>query len=467
MESVPSDPCFKSAHTLRPRHVSMIKAGGIIGVGLFVGSSASIAVAGPVAIVSYVIGGITMLLIIRSIAEMATFDTRAGPFTELVRKGLGNGAGFVSGWLYWYFWELVVPIETLAAAHILHSVVPLPVWQIGVALLTVMTAINLVSLRSYGESEFWLSSIKVASILAFVVIAIVYLSGLAWAGDSLPWSNPDIVGEASSVGMGTVLAGLPSAIFAFTGAEIVTLAAADSSNPARAIEGMTRSLALRIVLFYVVPLSLVVVIVPWREIVPGTSPFASALQAMHIPGGAPIMNVLVLITALSCLNAAIYVTSSVLRTLADKGDAPRWLAGSGSSARTRSRTILLSSLLGYVAVFASIHSTEKVFAFLVNMSGAVMMFVYLLVSAAHLRARSCHSGNRAKIERIPWSSYVVVVLMVMSLAGMAMSPILASQLYLSLLAIMFFVCVLVVRRLRDLRMGGRPQGCTLSGGATG
>lgn len=446
----------------------MIRAGGIIGIGLFVGSSTSIAAGGPFAIVSYVLGGIAMLMIMRSIAEMSGPDACVGPFTELIRRSLGDGAGFVSSWLYWYFWVLVIPIETLVAANILHAMSGLPVWQIGLVLLTAMVAINLASLRSYGEFEFWLSAIKVISILAFTAIAAVYLLRSGGVGGGLQWAGQrDLQAAVPAAGIGTILVGLPSAIFAFTGAEIVTMVAADSSNPARAIGWMTRSLARRIVLFYVVPLTLVVLIVPWREIVPGISPFASALAAMHIPGGALIMNVVVLVAALSCLNSALYVTSGVLRTLAGRKDAPGWLVGSGSADRLRSRTILFSSLLGYVAIAGSIESPEAVFTFLVNMSGAVMMFVYLLLSLSDARARLGRRDSLTKIQRVPWRSIAIFLFMATALAQMAMSPDFASQLYSSLLAVIFFISVVAIRCLWRLRMPGEPTCRALSGSLAG
>src|SRR4051812_5949594 len=145
--------------SLRSRHVEMISIGGIIGAGLFVGSSAAIASVGPAAVVSYVLAGFAVLVVMRMLSEMASATPGLGSFTEYVRLGLGNWAGFMSGWLYWYFWVVVIAIEAIAGASLLHQWIDLPVWQLGLVLMAALTAVNLMSSRSYGEFEFWFSSI--------------------------------------------------------------------------------------------------------------------------------------------------------------------------------------------------------------------------------------------------------------------------------------------------------------------
>ena len=156
----------------------MITIGGVIGAGLFVGSSAAIAAAGPAALVSYIIAGTIVFIVMRMLGEMAITHPGVRSFTEFSRAGLGDAAGFIAGWLYWYFWIVVVPIEAIAGAQILQLWIDLPMWQIGLALMAVMTAVNLLSARSYGEFEFWFSSIKVAAIIAFILVTAAFAFGL-------------------------------------------------------------------------------------------------------------------------------------------------------------------------------------------------------------------------------------------------------------------------------------------------
>jgi GABA permease len=165
------------SRTLLPRHITMITIGGVIGAGLFVGSSAAIAAAGPAALLSYILAGTIVFIVMRMLGEMAITHPGVRTFTEFSRAGLGDAAGFVAGWLYWYFWIVVVPIEAIAGAQILQHWINLPMWQLGLALMAVMTAVNLLSARSYGEFEFWFSSIKVAAIIAFILVTAAFAFG--------------------------------------------------------------------------------------------------------------------------------------------------------------------------------------------------------------------------------------------------------------------------------------------------
>ena len=297
--------------TLRARHVTMITMGGIIGAGLFVGSSTSIATIGPACVISYAIAGLVILLVMRMLSELAAAHPGVGAFTEFARLGLGEWAGFTCGWLYWYFWVIVVPIEAIAGGGILHQWVMLPVWMWALILLTLMTAVNLLSARSFGEFEFWFSSVKVAAILAFIMIAGGYLLGIG-SPATPPWANLTAHRGFAPFGPFSVVAGVTSVIFAFVGAEIVTIAATESNEPARSIARLTGSVAIRILLFYIVSIALIVAIVPWDTVRPGISPFAKALGIIGIKGAESIMNLVVLTAVLSCLNSGLYVTSRVL-----------------------------------------------------------------------------------------------------------------------------------------------------------
>jgi GABA permease len=442
------------ARSLRSRHVSMIAIGGIIGAGLFVGSSTTIATVGPAVVVSYALAGLMVLLVMRILTEMAMARPGLGSFTELVRAGLGDWAGFVSGWLYWYFWVIVVPIEAIAGANILKHWLPLETWQIGVVLLALMTGVNLTSTRSYGEFEFWLSSIKVAGIIAFIAIGGSYAFGLT-APDGATFSNLTAEGGFAPFGILAVFAGVTSVIFALTGAEIATVAAAESNEPAKVIANITSSVALRILLFYVLSIFLIVSVISWRQITPGTSPFATALEGMNIPGAATAMNIIVLIAVLSCLNSGLYVTSRVLFVLASRGDAPQSLVALSWN-RVPARGILAGSAFGYLAMAAAVLSPQGVFSVLVNASGALMLFIYLMLCFALIKDRNVMAREGRPLPAIkmwfhPWSTYAVILGILAVLAAMALTPDLASQLYLSLLVTAFvYVCyVLKERRARQ------------------
>ena len=424
--------------TLRSRHVALISLGGIIGAGLFVGSSVNIKAVGPAVLVSYMVAGALMFLVMRMLAEMAAANPHASSFADHTRAGLGEWAGFVCGWLYWYFWVVVVGIEAIAGALILQIWVPLPVWQIGLALMVVLTATNLLSTRSYGEFEFWFASIKVAAIVAFIVVTGSYALGLTSPTGATLGNLVDHGGFAP-LGAAAVLAGVTGIVFSMTGAEIVTVVAAESSEPSHAIARMTTSLIARILLFYVVSVLCILAVVPWNQVVVGSSPFALALERIGIPFAATIMNLIVLVAVLSCLNSGLYVTSRMLFGLAAHGDAPRSLVALDAR-RVPTRAILIGTVFGYLAVLASVFSPQVLFTFLVNTSGAVMLVIYLLIALAQILTRRAveQSGPGRPAIRMwlyPWLSWATVVGIVLVLASMLWRPVERVQLAASALSV--------------------------------
>jgi gamma-aminobutyrate permease len=440
------------ARSLRSRHVTMITIGGIIGAGLFVGSGAAIHAVGPAIILSYLMAGTVILLVMRMLSEMAMAFPDAGSFTEYPRLGLGDWAGFVAGWLYWYFWVVVVAIEAIAGAQILNLWIPLPVWQLGLALMILLTIVNRMSTRSYGEFEFWFASIKVAAIVVFIAIAGSAVLGLG-PGPGTGLANLTSHGGFAPFGAVAVLGGITTTIFSLCGAEIATIAATESHETARTISRLTITIILRILLFYVVSILLIVALVPRNEVEPGLSPFALVLERLGIPYAPAIMNAIVLTAVLSCLNSGVYVTSRVMFTLASRGDAPQ-AAVKLSRRRVPARAILIGSAFGYLAVVVSVISPSGVFAFLVNASGAIMLMIYLLTSFAELR-------HRARLERedparltirmwlFPWASWLVIAAILAVLVAMAFTAALRTQLYASLACLAVVVCAYLVRRQRN------------------
>jgi L-asparagine transporter-like permease len=424
------------SRTLLPRHITMITIGGVIGAGLFVGSSAAIAAAGPAALLSYMLAGAIVFIVMRMLGEMAITHPNVRTFTEFSRAGLGDAAGFIAGWLYWYFWIVVVPIEAIAGAQILQLWINLPMWQIGLALMAVMTAVNLLSARSYGEFEFWFSSIKVAAIIAFILVTAAFAFGFTHEGGAT-FANLTAHGGFAPKGWVPVLATVTTVFFSLVGAEITTVAAAESKDPEKAVVRMATSITWRILLFYVVSLGLIVSVVAWTAIKPGESPFTLALNVMGFNWGSAVMSFIILTAVLSCLNSAVYVCSRVLHVMADRGDAPRWLV-EVNSRRVPARSILLGSVVGVIGVVIAIVSPNKVFAFLISTTGTVILFVYLMTAFSHIRLRRRHPETETKAVRVwlfPWLSYVTIGAMFAVMIAMAITPELASQFYFSLLTL--------------------------------
>jgi GABA permease len=440
------------SQSLKARHLTMISIGGIIGAGLFVSSSTSIIAGGPASFISYGITGLLILLIMRMLGEMATALPQVRSFTEFARAGLGDGAGFVVGWLYWYFWVLVVPVEAIAGAKILQHWIPLPALPIGIGLMTVMTAVNLMSARSYAEFEFWFASIKVAAIITFIVIAASYAFG--WTSpQGATFSNLTSHGGFTPHGWIAVIAAVPTVFFAMTGAEITTIAAAESAHPGQAVARMSSTVILRILIFYVGSIFLIVSVVPWDAVHAGESPFTLALNTMHVPLAGNFMSMIILTAVLSCLNSAFYVSSRVLFVLAARRDAPQGLV-KVNARKVPVYSVLIGGLAGFLGIIAATEAPEVVFNFLVSSSGALIVFVYMTIVVGQmvLRNRRQREGAaRPAIEMwlYPWLSLLALGGMAAVLIAMAVTPALQQDFYASCVTLVVAIAAyLAVRQVR-------------------
>ena len=440
------------SRSLRPRHVTMIAIGGIVGAGLFVGSSAAIAGAGPAILVTYALTGFMVLLIMRMLGEMAVGMPQIRSFTEFARVGLGNWAGFSVGWLYWFFWVVVVPVEAIAGAAIIEKWIAMPIWEIGVVLMAIMTAVNLLSARAYGEFEFWFSSIKVTAIIAFILVAAAYAFGLISHGGT-GFAHLTAHGGFAPNGWLAALAAVTTVIFSMMGAEIVTITAVESPEPARAVARMSSSVITRILIFYVGSILMVLCVVPWNLVVPGESPFTLALDTMHIPFASTIMAWIILTAVLSCLNSAFYVCSRVLFVLAGHGDAPRWLVKTNKR-QVPSHSVMLASVAGFAGVIAAILSPSRVFAFLLNASGALIVYIYLAiaVSQVRVRMRNEREGKPPVLPMwlFPWLSYFAIAGFLAVLVALAITPARFAEFWTSAISVaVALVAYAAVRRNRQ------------------
>ena len=370
---------------LRQRHLTMIAIGGVIGAGLFVGSGVVINETGPSAFLGYALTGVLIVLVMRMLGEMATANPSTGSFADYARRAMGGWAGFSVGWLYWYFWVIVVGFEAVAGAKIITYWFDAPLWLLSLGLMVLMTATNLFSVSSFGEFEFWFAGIKVAAICVFLALGALFVLGL-WPGKSMDFSNLTAHGGFFPKGVSAVFAAIVVVIFSMVGAEIATVAAAESDNPERAIAKATNSVVLRVAIFFVGSLFLLAVILPWNSTQLGASPYVSAFKAMGIPFAADLMNAVVLTAVLSCLNSGLYTASRMLFVLAARREAPAQLISVSDSGVPRV-AILTSTVVGFLCVIAAAVSPDTVFLFLLNSSGAIILFVYLLIAVSQVVLR--------------------------------------------------------------------------------
>jgi GABA permease len=449
---------------LKPRQLTMIAIGGVIGAGLFVGSGVVINDAGPGAFLSYGVTGVLIILVMRMLGEMATANPTTGSFADYARKALGGWAGFSVGWLYWYFWVIVVGFEAVAGAKVLSYWIDAPLWLLSLTLMTLMTCTNLFSVSSFGEFEFWFAGIKVVAIIAFLVLGGFFVLGF-WPNKSLDFSNLVVHDGFFPHGPGAIFSAIVVVIFSMVGAEVATIAAAETEDPARSITKAMKSVVLRISLFFVGSLFLLAVIVPWDSTELGASPFVTAFTVMGIPFADTIMNAVVLTAVLSCLNSGLYTSSRMLFVLAARREAPQALTRV-SKRGVPMTAILASSVIGFLCVIAAAISPDGVFLFLLNSSGAIILFVYLLIALSQiiLRRRTDPEKLHVKMWLFPGLSIVTAVAIAAVLVQMAVTP--NTQISLALSSLSWAIVVViyfVVRRrggsieLPDASTTGSPQ----------
>ncbi|WP_231644348.1 amino acid permease [Mycolicibacterium baixiangningiae] len=441
-EKSPRDGAPESAlgTSLKPRHITMISIAGVIGAGLFVGSANAIKEAGPAVLISYFLAGTLVVLVMRMLGEMATANPDTGSFSVYSERALGGWAGFSTGWLYWWFWVLVIPVEATAAASILSDLVGWPQWFWALAVTVLLTATNLVSVGNYGEFEYWFALIKVVAIVAFIGIGAAAIFGLIpdsqVSGIHSLWEPDGFMPN----GFGAVIAGMLVTMFSFMGTEIVTIAAAESPDPTTGISKAVNSVIWRISLFYIGSIFVIVALMPYDSLDNGS--YQTTLEAIGIPGSKIVMDLVILTAVASCLNSSLYTASRMLFSLGQRRDAPA-LVGKLTGNGVPWVAVLASMVVGFLAVIGNYLLPEKIFGYLLATSGAIALFVYLAIAVSQFvlgrTMRAAEERAPVKMWLFPYLTVAVIVAIVAVLILMAFDPDQQSATFLSLISAAFIV----------------------------
>ncbi|MFD5399896.1 amino acid permease [Streptomyces sp. NPDC127097] len=389
---------------LKQRHLTMLGLGGVIGAGLFVGSGAGIAVAGPGIVLSYLIAGALATLVMRMLGEMSAAIPASGAFSVHAERALGRWAGFSVGWLYWFLLVVVLAVEATGAAQIAHGWVPaVPQWGWVLLFMIVFTVANLSAVKNFGEFEFWFAALKVTAIVLFLTLSLLAVFGVL--PDTEPVGLANLTGHGGLLphGWGGVVSGVLAVVFAFGGLEVVTIAAAESDDPARAVGRAVRSAVWRILFFYVGSMLVIVTLLPWSSMQPGKSPYVAVLDGIGVPGAGQIMNIVVFVALLSALNANLYGSSRMVFSLAERGEAPRALLKVSGGGVPR-RAVLASVAFGFISVLLNLKWPDSVFLYMLNAVGAVLLFVWGLIAVSQLRLRPrIERENPGKLTLRMWA----------------------------------------------------------------
>jgi L-asparagine transporter-like permease len=420
------------SHGLKQRHLSMIALGGVIGAGLFVGSGAGIAAAGPGIILAFVAAGLLVMLVMRMLGEMSAAHPASGSFSVHAEREIGPWAGLTTGWMYWVMLCCGVAAEATAAGSIMNSWitgVPAFVW-VGV-FMAFFCASNLTAVKNFGEFEFWFAAVKIAAIVAFLALGVLGVTGVI--GHAPGAANLTGHGGFLPHGGTGLVTGLLAAVFAYGGLETVTIAAAESDNPRRNVANAVRTAVWRIAIFYIGSMALVVTLVPWNNPdVVKLGPYVTVLQLLNVPGAAVVMKAVVLIALLSAMNANIYGASRMVYSLVSRGQGPKVLAKvSGGVPRLG---VLASCGFGFAAVLAGYFWPDTVFAWLMNSTGVAILVVWLFIGIAQLRMRRRIERETPELLTVrmwafPYLTWVAIAAVAALLALMTTSPGDRDQLY--------------------------------------
>ena len=390
---------------LTNRHIQLIAIGGAIGTGLFMGSGKTISLAGPSIVLVYAIIGVMVFFVMRAMGELLLSNLRYKSFIDFASDLLGPWAGFFTGWTYWFCWIVTGIADVIAISAYAQFWFPdLPQWAPALACVGLLLGLNLLTVRLFGEIEFWFAMIKIVAIVTLVGTGVAMVAGgfVSPAGRAASLSNLWNDGGLFPHGAMGFFAGFQIAVFAFVGIELVGTTAAEAQDPERTLPRAINSIPVRIIIFYVCALIAIMAVTPWRDVVPGKSPFVELFVLAGLPAAAGVINFVVLTSAASSANGGVFSTSRMLYGLALKGDAPRAFYQL-SRASVPSRGLLFSCgclLLGAFLMWV-VPDLVQAFTLVTTVSAILFMFVWSLILLSYIAYRrqrpALHAASKYKM----------------------------------------------------------------------
>ena len=448
---------------LGSRQVQMIAIGGAIGVGLFMGAGANIAAAGPSIILMYALAGVVIFFIMRALGELLLYRPVSGSFAEYAREFLGPFFGYATGWTYWLMWVVTGMAELTAAAIYIHFWFPeIPQWVSALVFLVVLFGVNLISVKIFGEVEFWFSMIKVTAIIGMIVIGLGVLTlGFSQAGDTAAVSNLWSHNGIFPNGIGSSLMTLQGVMFAYLAVELVGVTAGESENPEKTLPKAINTLPWRIIIFYVGSLTVLLAVVKWTDFSAGESPFVKAFEQIGIPLAAGIVNFVVLTAALSSCNSGMYSTGRMLRDLAANQEAPK-VFGKLNARKTPAIGIALSVALMGIGVILNYVVPEKAFAYVTSVATAAGVWTWMMIVISHILYRRAVKAGRLPVSSFPAPggatfSWVALAFLVFVTGMIAWDPDARVSLYVGALWAVFLVIGWTVLKSRNPQIAQKTE----------
>lgn len=407
------------------RHIQLIALGGAIGVGLFYGSSATIQMAGPSILLSYLVGGLVIFTIMRALGEMAVDEPVSGSFSSYANRYLGPFAGYLTGWTYWFMWVVVGMAEiTVVGVYVNYWFPDIPQWVTALTALVVITMINLTNVKAFGEFEFWFAMIKVVAIVGMIVVGLgMILFGIGNEGQPIGFDNLWAHGGFMPNGIEGILMSLVLVMFSFGGVELVGITAGEAKNPRKSIPSAINNVVWRILIFYIAALGIMMSLYPWNEVGTNGSPFVLIFDKVGIPGAAHIINFVVLTAALSAFNSGLFSTGRMLYNLSLQKNGPKYF-GKLNKHSTPRRGILFSSSFLLVAVFLNYIVPEKVFMYISSIATVAVITSWTIILITQLKFRQSKTKEEVtklafKLPLYPVSTYLALAFLALVVVLMA------------------------------------------------
>ncbi len=414
----------KLKHGLSKRHILMIALGSAIGTGFFFGAGESIKLAGPAILLSYAIGGIMMYIIVRALGEMAVAEPSSGSFSYYAYKYIGNYAGFVSGWNYWFNYIIVCMLELTATGIFMDYWFPSSVhWIITLVVMLIFMGINLLNVKFFGEFEFWFAGIKVFTVICLVIFGIYILSFSPSSNQNVSnvanlWSH----GGFFANGLQGFLFSFVVVVFSFGGTELVGITAGEAENPKKTIPMAINGIIVRILLFYLATLAIIMCLYPWNKIDAHISPFVDVFKQIGISKAASLMNLVAITAALSSLNSGIYGTARMVYNLGLQGNAPQQFTHI-SKKGIPTVAIIFSMICIGLTVLLNYLYPKQIFNVLLSVATIASILNWITILITHASFKRKFKGNSSYPAWLyPASSIIALIFLVIVAIVMYFMP---------------------------------------------
>lgn len=431
---------------LKNRHVQLIAIGGTIGTGLFLGSGKAIQLAGPSIIFSYLIIGISLFFVMRALGELLLSNAGYTSFTEFATEYIGPWAGYVTGWTYWFCWIMTAMADIIAVGVYMQYWFDIPQWIPALACLVILLGLNLLTVKLFGELEFWFALIKVITIVALIIVGIVLLIiGFQTETGTVSLNNLWSHGGMFPNGVSGFLLSLQLVVFSFVGVELIGVTAAETANPKKNIPSAINKIPFRILLFYVGAIVVILCVNPWTQLDAASSPFVEVFTLIGIPIAAGIINFVVLTSAASAGNSGLFSTSRMLYTLSNNNEAPAPLKKLNKHA-VPSNALVTSTIVVSIGALLSKVIPEQAFTIVTTISAICFIWVWSIILISHIRYTKKRPDLRAKstfkAPLTPFINYVILglfafILIVMLFAEATRSSLLLTPIWFILLVVLY------------------------------